>query len=244
MQNQPGFSIESWSAWAPGLNSPEAWKKWSDDNLDLPGDKSVPDVRDLPASLRRRLSALGKLALRVALDTENAESARIVFSSRYGNVSQMLQLLQTMSVNDPVSPTGFGMSVHNSLTGMLSIVTKNMQSQTAIAAGPESLCMGLLEAMALLNDSPEEPVLLIHCDDELPEFYAPFQDSSVSQCAVALLIVTPERSKGQVSLSFSGAPTLAVQDDPLSSFLRFIIRDEKSWSWSGAQGVWQCHKHV
>jgi Beta-ketoacyl synthase, N-terminal domain len=244
MREQLGFSINSWSAWAPGLDNPEAWKEWTRSTIDLPTNKSVPDVKDLPAGLRRRLSTLGKMALRVALDTENVAHPRIVFSSRYGNVSQTLQLLQSMAVDEPISPTGFGMSVHNSLIGMLSIVAKNTESQSAVAAGVESFCLGLLEALALLNDNPEEPVLLIHCDDELPEFYASFQDKSVSQCALALLIHAPEKSREYLTLSFSGAPTAPAQGDPLASFLRFIIREDTSWSWSGRQGRWQCQRHV
>lgn len=244
MHNSLRFSIDSWSAWAPGLESPEAWQDWYDEGHELPVAEGVPDVRDLPAGLRRRLSLLGKMVLRVALDAGQADTARIVFSSRYGNVSQMLQLLQTMAVDDPISPTGFGMSVHNSLVGMLSIVTKNVQSQTAIAAGSESFCMGLIEALGLLAENPDEAVMLIHCDDVLPEFYAPFQDHSVRQCALALVITSRDTAKNHLTMNFAGKLTRAGQEDPLASFLKFTIGKHENWSWTGTQGRWSCHSHV
>ncbi|MEH6545380.1 MAG: beta-ketoacyl synthase chain length factor [Sneathiella sp.] len=244
MQSDLGFSIDNWSAWAPGLESREAWQKWFDEEQDLPVTEGAPDVRDLPAGLRRRLSLLGKMSLRVALDAGQADTARIVFSSRYGNVSQMLQLLQTMAASEPISPTRFGMSVHNSLVGMLSIVTKNVQSQTAIAAGSESFCMGLMEALGFLAENPDEPVMLIHCDDVLPVFYAPFQDPSVRRCALALVITSQDTNKNHLTMSFDGKPTNAMQEDPLVSFLKFMISGQKDWSWTGAQGEWLCHNHV
>jgi len=244
MHNSLRFSIDSWSAWAPGLESPEAWQDWYDEGQELPVTEGVPNVRDLPTGLRRRLSLLGKMALRVGLDAGQADTVRIVFSSRYGNVSQMLQLLQTMAVDDPISPTGFGMSVHNSLVGMLSIVTKNVQSQTAIAAGSESFCMGLIEALGLLAENPDEAVMLIHCDDVLPEFYAPFQDKSVQQCALALVITSQESAKKNLTLDFDGELTGSGRGDPLVSFLKFMIGDHENWSWTGAQGKWSCQNHV
>ncbi|USG62611.1 beta-ketoacyl synthase chain length factor [Sneathiella marina] len=244
MQDKLGFSIDSWSAWAPGLESPEAWRDWYSDRQELPRAEGIPDVRDLPAGMRRRLSLLGKMALRVALDAGQADTTRIVFSSRYGNVLQMLQLLQTMAVDEPISPTGFGMSVHNSLVGMLSIITKNVRSQTAIAAGSESFCMGLVEALGLLAENPHEPVMLIHCDDVLPEFYTPFQDHSVRQCALALVITSQNPAQNHLTLNFAGGRAAAGQDDPIASFLKFMIGGLDDWSWTGAQGKWSCHNHV
>lgn len=244
MPHHLDFSIDSWSAWAPGLESAEAWQDWFEEGRELPEREGVPDVRDLPAGMRRRLSLLGKMSLRVALDAGHADAARIVFSSRYGNISQMLELLKTMAANEPVSPTGFGMSVHNSLVGMLSIVTKNTQSQTAISAGTESFCMGLVEALGLLAENPNEPVMLIHCDDILPAFYRPFQDHSVHQCALALVLTSRNSEKNYLTLDFVGEQTETGREDPMASFLKFIIGSQKKWSWAGAQGKWSCQYHV
>ncbi|MCF8467627.1 MAG: beta-ketoacyl synthase chain length factor [Sneathiella sp.] len=243
MANGIFFSLDSWSAWAPELDSPAAWRDWALADRDIPDAEAMPDIRDLPAGLRRRLSKLGKIALRVAMDIETEGSPRVVFSSRNGNVTQMLSLLQSLAAGEPVSPAGFGMSVHNSLAGMLSIITGNREAHTAIAAGGESLCMGLLEALMLLEEDPSEPVLLVHCDETLPEFYAPFQDPSVPVCSVAMLLRAAGPEAETLSFGFTGQPTERHEGDPLTSFLRFLLRSETDWSWTGAQGNWWCQKH-
>ena len=244
METGVSFAVRQWSAWAPSLDSPEAWRLWADGCDGIPAEETTPDVRDLPAGLRRRLSRLGKIALRVAMDIEAEETPRVVFSSRNGNVTEMLSLLKSLAVEEPISPTGFGMSVHNSLAGMLSIVSKNRESQTAIAAGGESLCLGLIEVLTCLKEDPSTPVLLLHADETLPDFYAPFQDEDVPVCALALLISAKKEGEDAYSFGFSGAQTRQAPGDPLTSFIRFLLRDEANWRWSGAQGDWWCRRHA
>lgn len=244
METGVSFSVQRWSAWAPSLDSPDAWQRWAEGGALLPNEDGLPDVRDLPAGLRRRLSRLGKIALRVAMDIGTDEKPRVVFSSRNGNVTQMLQLLESLAVDEPISPTGFGMSVHNSLAGMLSIMTKNREAQTAIAAGGESLCLGLIEATAWLREDPSAPVLLLHADETLPEFYSPFRDPDVPVCALALLLAPAGEGTDGYRFGFSGTPTRAAAGDPLQSFIRFLLRGEIDWNWSGAQGNWWCQRHA
>lgn len=244
MNSGISFAVRRWSAWAPSLDSPEAWHLWADGEADIPEGEATPDVRDLPAGQRRRLSRLGKIALRVAIDVEAEETPRVIFSSRNGNVTEMLSLLKSLAVEDPVSPTGFGMSVHNSLAGMLSIVSKNRESHTAIAAGGESLCLGLIEALTCLKEDPSSPVLLLHADEILPDFYAPFQEPDVPVCALALLIGAATPGKEAYSFGFSGTRTRSKKGDPLTSFIRFLLRGEADWNWSGAEGDWWCRHHA
>ncbi|MEX0583504.1 MAG: beta-ketoacyl synthase chain length factor [Sneathiella sp.] len=245
MEAGVSFAVRRWAAWAPELNSPAAWQDWAGGNADIPDTDDAPDVRDLPAGLRRRLSRIGKIALRVAMDVGTQENPRVVFSSRNGNVTQMLSLLQSLSVEEPVSPTGFGMSVHNSLAGMLSIVSRNRESHTAIAAGGESLCLGVIEALTWLREDPSTPVLLLHCDEKLPDFYAPFQEAATPVCALGLLLsATEDETEGAYRFGFDGMPTREMSGDPLDSFIRFLLREETVWSWSGAEGDWWCRRHA
>ncbi|MEX1036429.1 MAG: beta-ketoacyl synthase chain length factor [Sneathiella sp.] len=245
MEAGVSFAVQRWVAWAPELNSPAAWQDWARGDADIPDTDDAPDVRDLPAGLRRRLSRIGKIALRVAMDVGTQENPRVVFSSRNGNVTQMLSLLQSLSVEEPVSPTGFGMSVHNSLAGMLSIVSRNRESHTAIAAGGESLCLGVIEALTWLREDPSTPVLLLHCDEKLPDFYAPFQEAATPVCALALLLSSAdEADDGAFSFGFDGTATRARPGDPLESFIRFLLREETVWSWSGVEGDWWCRRHA
>ena len=239
------FAVQRWAAWAPELSSPAAWQDWAAGNADIPDTDDAPDVRDLPAGLRRRLSRIGKVALRVAMDVGAEDEPRVVFSSRNGNVTQMLSLLQSLSVDEPISPTGFGMSVHNSLAGMLSIIAKNRESHTAIAAGGGSLCLGVIEALSWLHEDPSKPVLLLHCDEKLPEFYNPFQEPETPVCALGLLLSAPgDGEEGTYRFGFEGTPTQERPGDPLKSFIRFLLREDADWSWCGAEGDWWCRRHA
>ncbi|MAL77994.1 MAG: hypothetical protein CMN55_02590 [Sneathiella sp.] len=240
------FSLQRWSAWAPGLYDPDAWRQWAEGEAGLPtGQGEMPDVRDLPAGLRRRLSRLGKLALRTAMDIDPGLSPRLVFSSRNGNVTQMLGLLESLAREEPLSPTGFGMSVHNSLAGMLSIISKNRETHTAIAAGGESFCLGLIEALTTLQEDPSSPVLFLHADEPLPEFYEPYGDAEVPLAALALLIAPADEAAGEMyRFGFTGAVGREHGGDPLTSFLRFMLRGQGEWRWSGEQGDWWCRRHV
>lgn len=238
------FTVRNWSAWAPGLDGPAAWEAWAEGEADTPKADGAPDVRDLPAGLRRRLPRLGKMALRVAMDINPDFSPRVIFSSRNGNVTQMLGLLESLARDEPLSPTAFGMSVHNSLAGMLSIISRNRESHTAIAAGAESFCFGLLEAVTSLQEDPSAPVLLLHADEPLPEFYAPFGDPETPPAALALLLAPFEAGESAFRLGFAGHETEARSGDPLAGFLRFLLRGEARWDWSGAQGEWWCRRHA
>ena len=70
----------------------------------------------------------------------------VVFASRWGEIGTTVKLMQQMHGEGEMSPAGFSNSVHNAAPGHLSLLTKNRAPYTAIAAGPDSYEMGLLEA--------------------------------------------------------------------------------------------------
>ena len=63
--NEVSFSIAGHAAWAPGLDTPEAWAAWAETPFAIVGD-AEPGLRQMPAMLRRRAGFLGKMALEVA----------------------------------------------------------------------------------------------------------------------------------------------------------------------------------
>jgi hypothetical protein len=236
------FSVKSWSAWSPGLTTPDDWVSWAHRSVRPICDDQIIDVKDLPMMLRRRLSPLGRMAMRVAHDVEHNPLPHLIFSSRYGETTQTLKLLHSLALNEPVSPAGFSASVHNSLAGILSISSKNTKPHTAISAGKETFCAGLLEALCQMNDTPESSALLVHYDEPLPEFYAPFRDESVEPLALALLL---ERNETDNAFCFSiGTSDIPVEnnEDCAHSFIRFILNNENSWTWSHKSTQWSCSK--
>jgi hypothetical protein len=241
------FTVSSWFAWAPGLDAPDDWERQGSNPIaaDL---STVPNVKDLPMMMRRRLSRLGRMAMRVAHDAgQRGGEGRLVFSSRYGEVALTVDLLIGLAKKEKLSPTAFSLSVHNALAGLLSIYRKNRLPHTAIAAGEESFCAGLMEAAAMLLEDSTTPVLLVHYDEPLPEFYRPYVDDSVPSLALALVLeAAPPQNEAHLDFGFCTRELCIVRDDtdPALGFIRFLAKNEKEWSWSDADRNWWCRRNA
>lgn len=111
------------------------------------GGGTPPDVSFLPMLARRKLDLTGKIVLSLANAVAGAESGyRSVFASRYGCLNGCIKLFESLNAGAGVSPNGFSSSVHNFPIGMQSILSKNKESYTAVAACQNSLELGILEA--------------------------------------------------------------------------------------------------
>src|SRR5690606_21595806 len=100
---------------APGLHSPEEWRVWAAQTFP-PAGVGQPELVELPVRLRRRLSALGRMAVQVAYWCQSAASGiPVVMASRYGDAERSIALLTDLARQSPLSPTAFGLSVHNAI---------------------------------------------------------------------------------------------------------------------------------
>lgn len=173
-----------------------------------------------PLPLRRRISPLGQKALEAAYNLAPSGQFSIVFSSRHGEYSRTISMFNSLAREGSVSPSDFSLSVHHGLISLLSIAQGNRAGHTAIASGDESFCYGLLEALVLLKEKQETPVLFIHCDENLPKPYAHFNEVEETPIAIALLLT----STGEEKLEFSIKPS-ADNEKPSNyaiDFLSFI----------------------
>lgn len=183
--------IAAWSAWAPGFETRAAWfeaKPVSNTK------SSIPDVKFIDAMTRRRLGRLARIALHVAHDclhqvvpADSVQSVATVYASRHGDLRQTLNLLVTMAQDEVLSPTAFGLSVHNAIPGIGSMLRHDRSATTAIAAGADSFYMGLLEAAMQWQTQPESWVLYIYADEDVPEPYRQ-QIDPVPPQAIAMLL--------------------------------------------------------
>lgn len=141
----------------------------------------------IPALLRRRLSPLGRRALATAFAAGLDADCHVVFASRLGEIVRTLDILGDMGRGEAVSPTAFGLSVHNAIAGVASIALANRRAYTAVAAGPDSLFQGFVEAVAIANDEPAIPVLFVYGEDDPPaETGESFADCRAAAIAVRL----------------------------------------------------------
>ena len=129
--------------------------------------EKIPDVSFIPPMLRRRMTNIEKIAISLAHSVAPADSDyQVVFASRFGEWQQTIDLIKQFYNDGEMSPAGFSNSVHNAAAGHLSLLTRNTQSYTSIAAGEHTIEMGLLDAFTIAK-----PVLFIYAEEAAPTEY-------------------------------------------------------------------------
>ncbi|MFM0619138.1 beta-ketoacyl synthase chain length factor [Paraburkholderia nemoris] len=164
---------------------------------------AAPDIGFIEPIVRRRLSTLSKVALKVAHDCVAQDEVRVVFASRHGELRRTTDILRTISAGEPVSPTAFSLSVLNAMTGVFGIARGDRSAASAISAGAETLGYALLEAYAQYATQPGAPVLLVYADEPADQAYGTIEDE-VQGGAIAILL-NGEAATGQLVCTLSGA---------------------------------------
>ena len=179
-----------WSAWAPGLETNEAWRDWAARPEPLAA-SGHPEARFLPAMIRRRCTPLTRIVLTAAfgcLEESQRAAVRTVFASRHGSVNESIGLLEQIVREERISPARFSHSVHNAQAGLFCIAADNRRASSSLAGREDSFAMGWLEALAHLEREPERPVLYVMGDVELAPTFAELVDEPPASYAVALLL--------------------------------------------------------
>lgn len=235
------FSIAASAAWAPGVENAESWLAWARGELSI-SHGHEPPLKNIAAMLRRRAGFAAKMALEVAYRCLGARTGiPMVFSSRHGEAARSAELLGDLAAEAPLSPTSFGLSVHNATAGLFSIARSDHANSAAVAAGKSSVESAVIEACGLLAEGEPE-VMVVAYDGPLPSVYAGFQDCLEQPYAWAWLM-RAARDDGY-SLSWSaGEEIVSSNDQKLSAGLeiyRFYLRgdavlerrcDRHRWRW-------------
>jgi hypothetical protein len=199
----------------------------------------------MPPMLRRRAGFLGKMALEAAYGClGGAIGVPTVFCSRHGESARSVELLLDLAKGVPLSPTSFGLSVHNAIGGLFSIARADRANNIAIAGGNSSIEHGVIEACGLLADG-EPAVLLVAYDCPLPEVYSSFQDCQEQPYAWAWLMQAPVEDRLSLAWSASAeCPQRTVERPPPGlDILRFYLRRETTLERisDGRRWIWTRH---
>lgn len=236
------FIIKQCVAWGGELTTAQDWQAYAQGHKSFSALQMLPLLKQIPAMQRRRLSPFAKLALHCALTAadECLVTVPSVFSSRHGDLAKTSKLIEDVAAKEPLSPTHFGLSVHNAVGGLFSIYTGNKAPLSAISAGEDSFFVGLLDALAKLvaNDYPQ--ILLVFTEQVVPEMYQPYieQDEAAIACALLLAPVpkvasTADKSQTIFSLSMQGNTAQQTKENTNMQVLEFLkfyysINDENS----------------
>jgi hypothetical protein len=239
------FSIAAHAAWAPGIETRDAWLMWADKIFPIAGNVEPP-VRAMPPMLRRRAGSLGKMALEVAYQClGDRTGVPTVFCSRHGEASRSVDMLSDLAQNVLLSPASFSLAVHNATGGLFTIARGDQANNIALAAGSSTIEHAVIEACGLLADG-EPAVLLVAYDCPLPSIYSTFEECAEQPHAWAWLMQPAHLiADDVVSLTWSAADEDDVQTGgelPAGlDILRFHLRKERElkrrcgkrqWRWS------------
>lgn len=179
--------IERWQAWAPGLDHAEAWQSWAQAPHAVPDDgKTQPACAFLPPMQRRRLSRLARMTLETAWPLcDDDEPLPFVFASRHGETTRTRALLGDLADEQALSPTQFGLSVHNAIAGQWSILRGQRGESVAIAGEADTFEHAMLEG-ALQLAAGAASVLVVIAEERPPPAYAEWIDDVPFSYAVAL----------------------------------------------------------
>ena len=127
-----------------------------------------------------------------------------VYASRYGETGRCLELLADQARGDALSPTAFGLSVHNAIGAMIALTRGDRRNSSAIAAGRATAAAGVVEALGLLDDGAECASLIVY-DSPLPDGYAAFEDEPSAHFAWAWRLRRPRAGERALHLRWQAA---------------------------------------
>ena len=243
-----GFNIVEWAAYAPGLHDQAAWLAWSAESY-LPKGDEIPALSEMPAMQRRRLERVGRTALQVAYWCQSAEAADIplVFASRHGDIQRTYQMLEALAKNEGLSPTHFGLSIHNAIAAQYSIARGLTQNYLAVAAGKSTAEAAVIEALGLLHDGAGE-VMIVMYDGLLPASYQTFQDENCAEYAWAWRLKKVGSGAPSFSLDIlkSDEHQLEIKSDLPHGLdvMRFMLSNEASLHFNDGTRHWRWQRHV
>jgi hypothetical protein len=216
---------------------------------------AAPDIGFIEPMVRRRLSTLTRIALKVAHDcAADRPAVRIVFASRHGELRRTTDILRNISAGESVSPTSFSLSVLNAMSGVFGIARSDRSAASAMSAGAETLGYALLEAHAQYATDASTPVLLVYADEPADPAYGTIEDE-VQGGALAILL-DAQSATGQLRcartplMSMTNEATnkadTAAPDTVLttqSQAVHHCLDTRGSAQWRGEQAIWEWSWH-
>jgi len=230
------IEVMNWSFWSPESGDPEVWlRHWS--RTGAPRREGEPDATAIPPMQRRRISRLSKMALATALEVAADQQVDYsIFCSQHGEIVRTRQILSSISEGTEISPTAFAQSVHNTASGLFTILAKSNAPSTSIAAGGNTFAAGWLEAQAWLSSNPAHRVLLVDFDEVIPDEYQDYVDQAHCDHALALLLVAADRG----GIGIEQAPCRGISRLPQGpQFLAWLQSGEQTLNLAAERQGWQ-----
>jgi len=228
--------VERWRFWSPESDDPGLWlKHWRQPGAER--EEGDPDVKIIPAAHRRRSSRLTKIALSAALGVVGSESADYsIFCSQHGEIVRTRDILSCISNGREISPAAFSQSVHNTSSGLFTIIAATNAPSISMASGANSFAYGWMEAQVYLTCNPTHTILLVDFDEVIPDEYQHYE--GVVACDRSLALLLRVADKGGIVMKSAALETEArLPQGP--QFLAWLQSDSDSLQLSSDRQGWQ-----
>ncbi len=157
------------------------------------------DASAIPVQQRRRLPAFTRNVLQCALPLlRDRPGTPVVLSSPNGDLDSTVTLLSDIARNELLSPSLFGLSVHNAPLGALSLSIEGPGDQISIGGDTATLSAGLVEAWAQLTTGEASSIVLVHADERLSGLYADLDEATPGVFIAMTLALVGDGGEGVV----------------------------------------------
>ncbi|KFK95452.1 MULTISPECIES: beta-ketoacyl synthase chain length factor [unclassified Serratia (in: enterobacteria)] len=231
------LNLIDWQARAPGLSDAAQWFQWSQGNGAIEPAAPQAKLTELPMMTARRLASGSRLAVECGLAMlRRHQIDAVLYTSRHGELERNYRILEAMATEQPVSPTDFTMSVHNSAVGHLTIAAQQPVVSSSLSAGIDTFQQGLCEVLCLLQAGYQR-VLMVDFDGMLPAFYHSDLPEKMPTWAHAVALVF-EAGECLQCASQAGNPGEEPKLPQSLQFLRHYLNGAPTFTISGERLMW------
>lgn len=185
--------------WSPGFADVARWREGRPDPaVDRPR-CAIVDAR-LKRGSSRFANSLGEVVEQAAKEAGlDLKTVPTLYGSSLGEIETMVMLLRMLYEEEgKLSPNRFKNSVHNAVSGLVSIATGNTSFSTAIAGGDRSFEVTLIEAWTFLEAEGGAAILAVG-DDRPPEPLDQLGQHDALAIGLALSIEAPSGRRARLS---------------------------------------------
>lgn len=186
---------------------------------------------------RRRLSPLARGVFACAWPVADGfPDMPFVFASRHGETTRNFGLLASLAADEPLSPTAFALSVHNSIPAQWSIIRRETVESVALSVEDDGLEHAFVEA-ALLLDQGHDNVLVVLAEELPPRPYAPWVDDVPFSYAAAFRLRRGTDWALAMDSAADGYTARQIWPNPLN-LLRHLALQTPSWRHANRSRQW------
>lgn len=173
--------------WAPGFADLAAFRAGVADDA-----VTKPPASLVGGRMKRGTSPMCRAAIEVVTQAAadagfDPATCATVFGSYHGEIEIAFHQLEMMRDGEGIiSPARFKNSVHNTAAGLFTIGATNRGFTTAIAGGPHTFALSLLEAWALIASGEHDQAVVATTEEPLPSFLDELSDHRLLGIAIAL----------------------------------------------------------